>query len=369
MNKAAPLVSFIILSYNYRHYIGQTIESILAQTVQDFEIVVIDDCSSDGSSEFVRSIGDPRIVVIDNERNLGGSLSFEKAFAASRGQFIANVDSDDWIEPTRTKKQLALFERDPALDIVGTWIRFVDAQGQPHPRRDELEAVANCDWAPNKAESWVVQNRLCRSSTMLRRRVHDEDGLYDPDMTFAPDYELWTRVLRKGRRFALVREPFTIYRQHDKGVTHANAVGSFTEICYLLHRNIIPLAHAVGTTAILTGIMEWVTRAESFALLDAPQRYRLLGLIFAHTPIEHFRDFCTALLGSPDPGLEVSGANLLALNDYSVACSRRTVARGGTLRVRRLRDHWIAHLPALQPLRRAVGRTIRLLRRVVRPAG
>lgn len=385
MRTHTPLVSFIILSYNYKHYIGQTIESILAQTESNIEIIVVDDGSIDGSAEFVRSIADPRIVLIQNEKNIGACLSFAKAFAMSRGEYIANVDSDDWIEPDRTKKQLALFDQDPNVDVVGTWVRFVDAHGRPHPKADELENTSNFDWGINKVDSWVVQNRLCRSSTILKRRIHEEDGLYDVDMTYAPDFEFWTRLLRNGRRFALVEQSLTNYRLHDKNLTHANARGTLIEIAYLMSRNVIPLAYERGIPKVVADVLHYIIRSGSFPLLDAHQRLRLLGLVFSHPRIENFGEFRDILFGKPDSNLQSSGANLLALSEQAPLMEARlrweisqyieardwwraqaearqarseTQQRLGERAISYLHQHPLSRHPRLEPLRRWVGRMI-----------
>lgn len=340
MMNSAPLVSFIVLSYNYRHYIGRTIESILAQTMQDFEIIVIDDRSSDGSAQFVRSLGDPRIVVIENEVNLGGAASFNRAFAASRGRLISNVDSDDWIAPSRTERQLALLECRPDVDIAGTHVRFMDSNGEAHPQAAELESYLNYDWAPNKVESWVVQNRLCRSSTMVRRSFHETYGLYDPDMVYAPDFEVWTRALRHDRRFAVVQEALTFYRLHDKGITHANALGTFTEICSLLAQNIIPTCNSRGVPTLLNAIGDWIVSHQSFAELEARLRLRLLGLVFASDPPSNFRAFHDRMYGTDDWALEVAGANLLALLDTMQTSPTMTRMRFDLAAVTEARDWW-----------------------------
>jgi glycosyltransferase involved in cell wall biosynthesis len=323
MNPSAPRVSFIVLSYNYRHYIGQTIESILTQTERNIELIVVDDGSSDGSASFVRSIADPRVVLIENENNIGACLSFAKAFSVSRGEFIANVDSDDWIEPERTALQLAMFDRESTLDVVGTWVRFVNADGLPHKEAIHLEEAINCDLPLNNLESWVVQNRLCRSSTMLRRAVHEKDGLYDLDMTYAPDFELWTRLLLNGRKFALLQQPLTNYRLHDSNLTHANAQGTLIEIAYLMQRNVIPLGFGRGIPSVVPEILNYLVASNAFALLTARQRLRLLGLVFAHERLESFATFRNALFGPRDARLERGGANFLAMTEQNLEAEHR----------------------------------------------
>jgi glycosyltransferase involved in cell wall biosynthesis len=135
-----PKLSFIVLSYNYADLIGQTIHSILGQTVQDFEIVVVDDASTDASCDVIRSFADPRIRLLVNERNLGGAGSYNRAVQAARGEYLVNLDADDWITPNK-------------------------CEGRPHSRTAELDAVVNRPFDLNAVDSWVGQNRLVRSST------------------------------------------------------------------------------------------------------------------------------------------------------------------------------------------------------------
>ena len=137
-----PLLSYIVLSYNYEHYIDQTIRSILRQTVQDFEIVVVDDCSKDNSVEVVKSFRDPRIRVLCNEKNLGGAGSYNRAvFLAARGEWLVNLDADDWIAPQKAEAQLEFAAQNPHLDIIGSYVVFLDADGAPHPNAEVLEGT------------------------------------------------------------------------------------------------------------------------------------------------------------------------------------------------------------------------------------
>jgi len=202
-----PLLSFIVLSYNYEKYIGQTIRSILDQTVQDFEIVVVDDASKDTSRDVVAAFNDPRIRLLVNEQNLGGAGSYNRAVSAARGEWLVNLDADDWISPAKSAAQLDALARDQAIDIIGTHIVCVDADGHPHPNRAAIEAYSNHDLDLNRVDTWVGRNAICRSSTMVRRAAHLRIGLDDPAMVRAPDYELWTRALRHGCRFEIIRQP------------------------------------------------------------------------------------------------------------------------------------------------------------------
>lgn len=319
-----PLLSFIVLSYNYEKYIGQTLASALSQTVTDLEVVVVDDASSDRSTEVVAAIGDPRVRLHRNETNLGGAASYNRAVELARGEFLVNLDADDWTDPLRCERQLAEFRANHRLDVVGTFVGFVGADGERHPAADEYETYTNHSLDLNRVDSWIVQNPLCRSSTMMRRQSHLRIGLDDPDMSRAPDFELWTRALREGCRFAIVPEKLTSYRLHSRGVTHADPEGTLLEIGYLMRRNLMPLIHARALYPSFTRMLEWHTQHPAFLGLTAPQRYRLVGYLAEARPeFDSYQAFRSWLLGpATEPNVERSGRNSLALMTFPPEAAR-----------------------------------------------
>lgn len=309
----SPLLSFIVLSYNYEQYIGITLRSILEQTVPDFEVVVVDDASMDASREVVGGFQDRRIRLLVNEQNMGGAWSYNRAIQAARGEFLVNLDADDWAAPERCARQLDEFSRRPEVDILGTHVTFVDAEGKRHRSAAELEAYTNGGHDLNRIETWVGANRLCRSSTMVRRAAHARIGLDDPAMVRGPDYELWTRALRMGCRFGALPERLTFYRLHDRGVTHADPRGSLFELSHSMLRNLVPMVEERAGYTVLDSILAWVTRADAFAALTPTEQYRLLGMLLASPDVSDFSDFLR-LLGSSEEqsALTTAGRRFLA---------------------------------------------------------
>lgn len=289
----APKLSFIVLSYNYQDYIRTTLRSILDQTVQDFEVVVVDDCSTDASREVIRSFGDPRIRLIENERNLGGAGSYNVAVQAARGEWLVNLDADDWIAPGKCERQLAALARDPSIDILGGWVSVVDETGGRHARADEVEALINRDYQLNRVETWIGQNPLCRSSTMVRRAAHLRIGLDDAAMVRAPDYELWTRALAQGCRFGLLHEPDTFYRLQARGVTHADPVGTLLEMSFAKIRNLAPLAERRCLFDALAEMLGWLAKNAHIISVTPREASRLAGYMLtlpAQTDFPAFRE-------------------------------------------------------------------------------
>jgi glycosyltransferase involved in cell wall biosynthesis len=309
----APKLTFIVLSYNYADLIGHTIRSILCQTVQDFEIVVVDDASTDRSCDVVRSFADPRIKLLVNERNLGGAASYNRAVQAASGEYLVNLDADDWITADKCEKQLA-FLAGNKVAVLGTYANFVNREGRPAPHAAEFEAV-NSQVDLNAVDTWIGHNRLMRSSTMIERAAHQVVGLDDPSMVRAPDYELWTRFLRAGYRFAVLPERLVFYRAHPGGVTHGDPRATFLEMSYSTLRNLVPLIEQKALWPSLGRIVESWIGNPMFAALNTFERYRLLGMLMGHPQFADFASFRAAVetSGKHEDELVTSGRRLFAL--------------------------------------------------------
>lgn len=227
-----PVVSLILLSYNYESYIGDSIRSVLAQTYPDWELIVIDDASTDRSLEVIRSFSDPRITVLRSESNLGASASYNRAYAHCRGQFVGSLDADDFLAPRKFELQVGAFTDDPGVDILGTFIIEVDGDGRPAD--GETAAWFNQELDLNQPESWLMRNHLCHSSALLRRASHDSFGLLNPYLRATADYELWLRGLAQGARFRVLPEPLTYSRQHESNAWRKTGkLRLFFELSYL----------------------------------------------------------------------------------------------------------------------------------------
>jgi len=309
-----PLVSFIVLSYNYERYIEKTIKSILEQTVQDFEIVVVDDCSKDHSVNVISGFDDPRIRILRNEINMGGAASYNRAISAAQGEWLVNLDADDWIAPNKLERQLNSALANPRLEIIGTYVSVCDRDGLPHAQATSLEAIINQPHDFDLLDTWIGTNHLCRSSTMVRHAAHLRIGLDDENMVRAPDYELWTRALRDGCRFAVIPEVLTFIRLHSDGVTHADPLGTLLEMTYAMIKNLIPLAEKKALHPSIARIVTWVSQHHALSRLKPIERYRLLGLLMQSNSIANFTSFRAAIKNSTDrPELATLGRRCLAL--------------------------------------------------------
>ena len=184
----SPRVSVVIPVYNREAYVGQSIDSVLAQTFGDFELLVIDDGSTDRTGAVVRGIRDSRLRLLCHERNQGLPRTRNAGIDAARGAYVAFLDSDDVALPTRLAKQVAFLEGHPAYAAVGAWIDWMDGGGRPLGRV-KRRPLAAPDVAALRLFRQGIENTASMARTdILRAYRHDER------FEVSEDYELWARV-------------------------------------------------------------------------------------------------------------------------------------------------------------------------------
>jgi glycosyltransferase involved in cell wall biosynthesis len=201
----APGVSVVIPAYNYARYLPRALDSVLRQTFQDIEILIIDDGSTDNTPDVVRDfLADPR-VRYHRIRNNGPSRARNVGIGLARAELVAFLDADDAWMPTKLEKQLALFRRRPSPGVVYTRRRLVDAEGF------ELESVEPTPHRGQVLQALLGGNFLCLTSCMVSRRVFETVGTFDEALSQAEDYDLWLRAAQHFR-FDFVDEPLVSYR-------------------------------------------------------------------------------------------------------------------------------------------------------------
>ncbi|MDY0036823.1 MAG: glycosyltransferase [Zoogloea oleivorans] len=189
-----PKVSVLLSSFNHEHYLREAIDSILNQTFTDFELIIIDDASSDGSWGVIESYSDPRIHAIRHERQLGPVLGARQAITElARGEYIAINHSDDAWEPEKLAMQCTLLDADPALGAVFTWVQIIDEHGR---------RLANDWFCRNNQTRWEwlrelfdEKNHLAHPSLLIRKECYVRVGMYHPGLMQTPDVDMWCRLL------------------------------------------------------------------------------------------------------------------------------------------------------------------------------
>jgi len=191
---------------NYARYLPVAVESVLAQTFADWELVIIDDGSTDSTPDVIRPfLADPRIRYTRADR-LGQSRAKNLGIRLSRGEFIAFLDADDAWEPAKLERQLPLFENRPELGVVYSRRSLMDETGKKMPHTDPAHPPRG-----RILDRMVVQNHVCFSSAVVRRIVLSHVGAFDPGLDLAVDFDLWLRVARHYQ-FDYVDEELVRYR-------------------------------------------------------------------------------------------------------------------------------------------------------------
>jgi hypothetical protein len=239
MNKqdGAPAVSVVLSVKNGGRDLPQALGTILNQSFTDFELIAINNGSTDGTRSYLDSIADPRVRVYHQEdAGLAGALN--RGISLSRGRYIARQDHDDLADPSRIAKQVEFLDAHPDHALVGTraeiWVgdtpsgRFHD-----HPTEDQLLRF-----------DLLFNNPFVHSSVMMRKSALDQVGAYTTDPARQPpeDYELWSRISRH-HRVANLAERLTVYREVPASMSRVSAQPFLEKLVTISSEN---LAHATG---------------------------------------------------------------------------------------------------------------------------
>ena len=216
MITAAPPISVCMPVYNAEAYLADAAGSVLAQTCGDFEFIIIDDGSDDGSLEILQELArsDNRIRLISRP-NTGYARALNESLEYARGEFVARMDADDISMPQRFEKQLAYLRRNPSCAVVGSRIMTIDPFGSPLYEPDhkvnhddiEKQLLAGIGWA------------IVHPSAMMRREHLLAVGGYRAELEPSEDLDLFLRLSERGR-LANLPEILLHYRQHAKSVNH-----------------------------------------------------------------------------------------------------------------------------------------------------
>jgi len=207
LNEKRPLLSVVMPVYNCEKYIEESIKSILNQTYRNFELIIIDDCSTDLTYIKAAAFEDPRIILIKKKRNTGLSKSLNIGVAKANGEYIARMDGDDISLPDRFYKQIEFLNKNQEVGLCGTAIKIIGEQSVlRYPTFHDAIKVSLCLGTAIMHPTVVVRTEI------LRLNQYDES--YEP----AEDYELWTRLIFKTK-FANLEDVTLLYRRHEGQVS------------------------------------------------------------------------------------------------------------------------------------------------------
>lgn len=201
-----PLVSVLMSVHNDLQYLRESVDSILNQTLGDFEFILVNDGSTDGSGDLLKDLSDPRVKLLANPSNIGLTASLNLGLDLARGKYLARMDADDLSEPPRLQRQVEFLEAHPQIGIVGCSRHLINEEGKTIAIAPAMEDDLAIRW------KCLMGNPFAHPTVMIRRRVLLDYALrYDPSFRTAQDYELWTRLL-PCTQAANIAEPLLRYR-------------------------------------------------------------------------------------------------------------------------------------------------------------
>jgi len=210
MSHDESLVSVVIPTYNRCDYLQQAVTSVLAQSYSNFEVIVVDDGSTDGTATVVADIGDTRVCYL-YQANAGRSAARNRGVEAARGIYLAFLDDDDLYLPDKLVHQVAFLETNPDVDLVSAGVQFIDEhgalQGAWHPWEHQPKlTLLNC----------LYDCPLPTCAVLFRRRMLDHlDQWFDPKLEPAEDMDFFLRLLYAGCRMDWLPEIVSVYRIHS----------------------------------------------------------------------------------------------------------------------------------------------------------
>lgn len=216
---AKPLISVVMPVYNALPFLDDSINSILRQTLSDFEFVILDDASTDNSIERLRewASSDKRIQIHESKKRLGLSRSSNAVVAKSRASIVARMDADDIAHPDRLRRQWEIIHSSPDVAVVGTLCNGIDAAGREVRPRDRWRLVRRSRYIP-----------FPHGSAMFRREVFDKVGGYDETAIAGEDQGLFSRMAAHGRIVTLTDVLYS-YRYHSNNATLFNGLRAVGE--------------------------------------------------------------------------------------------------------------------------------------------
>jgi hypothetical protein len=331
----APLITILMPIHNGAATLKEAMDSMLGQSLADFEFLIVDDASTDESAAIVQKCRDPRIRFIPSRERLKLSGALNLGLEQARGRYIARMDADDISLPRRLEIQARFMDQNPGIGLCGSWIRYFGAKNSVLERplhHEDIRAFT------------LIDTPFAHPTVMFRRDVMEQhqlrfDGSYFP----TEDFELWTRALR---HFATANLPEVLlrYRAHGSSLTGSDWSTMDEQAVRVIRSQLLPLGIDPTPEALRFHRQLAMGRLNmSLPLLDQAEAW-LLSLLEANRKTRHLSpEALEALLG------EVWGRAALHTAKLGFEAARRYSASPlSSLDARRTRHQWLIRLAALK---------------------
>jgi glycosyltransferase involved in cell wall biosynthesis len=207
-----PQISILMPAYNGSKYIAEAIDSILAQTFSDWELIICDDGSTDNTEPIIRSYIDPRIRFFKNPQNLGPNPTRLFLISKATSPYIAFLDCDDIAMPSKFQRQIDFLNAHNDCAGCGTWGTMIDESGHP------IKTMKLAADYPDIRCNLLFSNQFIQSSLLIRKEIFDRET-YNPAIPLAEDYDLWCRIFRAGHKMHNIPQSLIQYRWHGTNIS------------------------------------------------------------------------------------------------------------------------------------------------------
>lgn len=209
-----PLVSVVMAVHNGSDWIVKSVESILEQTYDNLELIIVNDSSTDNSATLINAINDSRIRLFENENQSGLVQSLNYGISQARGKYIARMDADDISLPERISSQVEVLKNDASIVAVGAWITLVDENDKTIEQWEYPESTKMIMW------NQFFNSGFAHPSTLFLVSAFKKAGGYLSDHKYAEDFDLWSRLGEVGNLYN-IQKPLLLYRMHSSSISHS----------------------------------------------------------------------------------------------------------------------------------------------------
>lgn len=226
-----PKITVLMTVYNGEKTLRRAIESILLQTFRDFEFLIINDCSADGTVDMVGSYNDDRIKLHTNEVNVGQTKSLNIGLGLVESEYIARMDADDYSMPERLEKQYSFIKKHPEYVVVGTDCLVVDEFG------NKKSVSKGCVKQDDIILRMLYGSPINHVSVLMKSEVVRNLGGYNPEFVISADFDLWSRLVRNGYKLTTIPEVLTVYTFSDGSYSYKNVLIKNKEVVDVIYNN------------------------------------------------------------------------------------------------------------------------------------
>ena len=231
-----PKVSVCIPAYNYGEFIGEAIQSVLDQTFGNFELIIVDNCSTDNTYEIVKSFKDKRIKYHRNSRNIGMVKNFNRCKSFSKGEYLLFICADDKISPQMLEIASKVLDENQDVAVVYSACYTIDEKSnvidihkpfeKDHIWNGNFELLVNS-----------IRMTVGMSTALVRKKCLDDVGGFDEKLEGAFDFDMWFRIWKRGYRGAYISEPLASMRRHERsGSVKSKLEPMINDECRILNK-------------------------------------------------------------------------------------------------------------------------------------